>query len=208
MKRGRTTVIDIDPDHPRKRAIQASLDALRDGGLIVYPTDTVYGLGCSVFDRRAIEKIYQIKKVPLKKPLSIICADLRHIAQFAIVEDPAFRILKRYTPGPYTFLLRGSRMLPKIMLTKRRTVGIRVPDLALCQTLLAALGHPIISTSVRIGNGEVLTDPEEIIQEIQGRVDVVLDAGIIDSEPSTIVDLTGENPIIIREGKGDPHPFR
>jgi tRNA threonylcarbamoyl adenosine modification protein (Sua5/YciO/YrdC/YwlC family) len=194
--------IRIHPDNPQKKFVKAAADVLRDGGLIVYPTDSVYGLGCDLFNKGAIEKIYQRKGSDKRKLLSFICPDLKGIAEYAYISNPAYKVMRHLLPGPYTFILNASKQVPKILLEKRKTVGIRVPDNAICQALLSEFGHPIINTSACLGDQSYLSDPEEIVETFERLADLFLDAGNGGLDPSTIIDFTGEEPLVIRQGKG------
>jgi tRNA threonylcarbamoyl adenosine modification protein (Sua5/YciO/YrdC/YwlC family) len=196
-------LVHIDPRYPKRRAIRRVVETIRNGGLIAYPTDTTYGIGCDLYDRRAIDRVYQVKRQDRRKPLSFICHDLKDLSKYARVPNAAYKLMRRLLPGPYTFVLPATRLVPKIMMTKRNTVGIRVPDNRICLAMLEELGHPIISTSVRLGDGDVFTDPREIQEELGHRLDMVIDGGILISEPSTVVDMTGREPVILRQGKGD-----
>ncbi len=193
----------IHPDNPQERYIQQAVEVLRQGGLIIYPTDTVYGLGCDLYNKRGIERIYLLKGKRKKMRLSFICPDLKDIARYAHVSTPAYKIMRRLLPGPYTFILEASREVPKIVLEKKRTVGIRVPDNIVCQMLLKEHGAPIISTSARLPDQDMLNDPDEIAEIFQHHVDLFLDAGFSSLEPSTVLDLTNEEPIVVRPGKGE-----
>jgi tRNA threonylcarbamoyl adenosine modification protein (Sua5/YciO/YrdC/YwlC family) len=195
----------IHLNNPEPRAIRKAAELLAAGGLVIYPTDTVYGLGCSVENREAIEKIYLIKGQRTDKPFSFVCSDLTHISTYAHVSNSAFKIMKRLIPGPYTFILPAARMkqLPKILVSKRKTVGIRVPNSRTTLALVKELGHPILSTSVTDRRGRILNDPELIAESYSSIVDVILDAGILVSVPSTVLDLTDDQPRIIRQGAGD-----
>ncbi|MCX7943422.1 MAG: L-threonylcarbamoyladenylate synthase [Deltaproteobacteria bacterium] len=201
-------LIQINPINPQKHLIEKAVDVLKNKGVIAYPTDTVYGIGCDIFEKEAVERVYQIKSKDKKKPLSFICEDLKHISQFAIVSDSAYRLMKRLIPGPYTFILEATKLVPKIMLTKRNTVGIRVPDNKICLEIVKTLGHPIVTTSANISNEEILSDPIEIHKRLGKVLDLVIDGGILSQEPSSIIDLTGKEPIVIREGKGDVSLFK
>ncbi len=195
----------VHPKNPQGRHLARAVEVLRAGGVIIYPTDTVYGIGCSIFDKQAIERIYRIKRQELSKPFSFICSDLSHISEFAKVSNSAFRLMKHLIPGPFTFILPASRLkqLPKSMISKRKEVGIRVPDNPLCQQLIKVLGHPILNASVNDDEGDVINDPEAIAERYGHEVDVLLDGGKSMLELSTILDLTGDQPNIIREGAGD-----
>ena len=166
------------------------------GGIIAYPTDTFYGIGCDLYNKRAIKLIYQIKKRPLSKPFSFICDSLKNISNYAIVSNYAYKIMRRYLPGPYTFILKGTKLVPKLMLTKRKTVGIRVPDNKICLGIVKMLGRPIVNTSAGYD------DPHDI-REIYGQhLDIIIDGGIIYPEPSTVISLINDNLEVIRRGKG------
>jgi tRNA threonylcarbamoyl adenosine modification protein (Sua5/YciO/YrdC/YwlC family) len=196
-------VLHIHPKNPQLRFINKAVEVLRSGGVIIYPTDTVYGLGCDIFHKKAIERIYQIKPFLKDKPLSFICADLKDIANYAKVSTQVYRFLKYAFPGPYTFILPAAREVPKKLWSKRKTVGIRVPDNLIAQTLAKELGHPIVSTSVTDENGEILNDEESIIKHYGKVVDLILYSGPLSTLPSTIIDFSGEEPEIVREGAGE-----
>jgi len=190
-------LLSLNPDNPQKRLISTIVQVLDQGGLIIYPTDTFYGIGCDLFNKKSIKKIYQLKKRPLTKPFSFVCANLKDISLYAQVSNNAYRIMKRSLPGPYTFVLEGTRLVPKLMLTKRRTVGIRVPDNKICLAIVKSLGRPIISTSIN------LDEPSMIHDTYSSFVEMVIDGGVISHEPSTVVSLIDDNPEVIREGKGE-----
>ena len=190
-------LLSINQSNPQKRLISKVVHVLDQGGLIIYPTDTFYGIGCDLFNKKAIKQIYHLKKRPLTKPFSFVCANLKGISHYAQVSNHAYRIMKRSLPGPYTFVLEGTRLVPKLMLTKRRTVGIRVPDNKICLAIVKSFGRPIISTSVD------LEDPSVIHDTYSSFVEIVIDGGVISHEPSTVVSLIDDNPEVIREGKGE-----
>lgn len=190
-------LLSLNPDNPQKRLISKVVHILDQGGLIIYPTDTFYGIGCDLFNKKSIKQIYQLKRRPLTKPFSFVCANLKDISLYAQVSNNAYRIMKRSLPGPYTFVLEGTRLVPKLMLTKRRTVGIRVPDNKICLAIVKSLGRPIISTSVN------LDEPSVIHDTYSSFVEIVIDGGVISHEPSTVVSLIDDNPEVIREGKGE-----
>lgn len=196
--------IKLHNENPNPKEIAKVVKVLQSGGLIIYPTDTIYGLGCDITKTKSLEKIAQIKGVQLEKAnLSFICNDLSHLSDYVKQIDSAtFKILKRALPGPYTFILPGSNNLPKVF-KKKKTVGIRIPNNNIIRTLVAELGNPIVSTSIRDEDDvlEYTTDPELIFEKWQGLVDIVIDGGYGDNEPSTVIDLT-EEPSVIREGKG------
>ena len=197
----------IHSQNPQMRLIRKAVDILRQGGIIIYPTDTVYGLGCDLSSKKGIERIYELKRRNRKQPLSFICSDLKHISQYAKVTDYAYKTMKRLLPGPYTFILEASRLVPKIILPKRSTTGIRVPDNQICLNLIKELGQPIISTSVKTTDGEDLGDPHEIEEHFGRTVDLIIDGGIIIPEPSSVISLVDDNIEIIRNGKGDVSAF-
>jgi tRNA threonylcarbamoyl adenosine modification protein (Sua5/YciO/YrdC/YwlC family) len=194
--------VQIHPVNPQSRYVKAAADVLRNGGLIIYPTDSVYGLGCDLFNKNAVEKIYQIKGNDKRKLLSFICPDLKGISEYAFVSNAAYKIMRRLLPGPFTFILGATRQVPRILLEKRKTVGIRVPDNVVCQALLTEFGKPIISTSASMSDQDFLNDPDEIAGTFTHLVDSFLDTGPGGLEPSTIIDFTQDDPVIVRQGKG------
>ncbi len=200
-------IIAINPKNPQVRLIRKVLDMVQKGGVIVYPTDTVYGLGCDLFHPESIRKIHRLKKVQKNKPLSFICSDLKDISRYAYVSNAAYKFMKRLLPGAYTFILKATKLVPKIALTKQNTVGIRIPDNPICLSLVRELGHPIISTSVSTADEVLYNDPADIDQRFGKQVDLVIDGGVIVAEHSSVVDLTEDVPKVIREGKGDVTPF-
>jgi tRNA threonylcarbamoyl adenosine modification protein (Sua5/YciO/YrdC/YwlC family) len=200
-------LLPINSQNPQTRLIKKVSEVLQNGGIVIYPTDTVYGLGCSLFNKRGIEKIYEIKKRSKKQQLSFICADLKDISQYAQVTDFAYKTMKRYLPGPYTFILHASRLVPKIILPKKHTTGIRIPDNRICMALVAELGQPIISTSVKTEDDQYLNDPEEIEKIYKHRVDVIIHGGALSSEPSTVISLIDDSVEVLRVGKGDASEF-
>lgn len=199
--------IKIYPENPNEREIAKIIKILRDGGVIIYPTDTVYGLGCDITNTKALERIARIKGIKLDKAnFSFVCYDLSNLSDYVKqIDTSTFKILKRSLPGPYTFILPGNNNLPKEF-KKKNTVGIRVPDNNIAREIVKQLGNPIVSTSIH-DDDEVLeysTDPELIFEKWQNLVDAVIDGGYGDNTPSTIIDLSGEEPLLVREGKGDP----
>ena len=202
--------IKIYPENPNPKAIQKIVDVLKRGGLIIYPTDTVYGLGCDITNIKALEKIARIKGVKLEKSnFSFVCEDLSNLSDYVKqIDTTTFKILKRALPGAYTFILPGSKNLPNPF-KKRKTVGIRVPDNSIALALVYALGNPIVSTSIRDDDEvvEYTTDPELILEKWDNLVDIVIDGGYGGNEASTIVDLSEEEPVIIRAGKGSLEIF-
>jgi tRNA threonylcarbamoyl adenosine modification protein (Sua5/YciO/YrdC/YwlC family) len=196
-------LLEIDPYNPDHKLIRKVVHSLKEGEVIAYPTDTVYGLGCDMLNKDAIEKIYRLKKIPRYKPLSIISADLKEISVFAHVSNLAYKLMKRVIPGPYTFILPATKNVPRIMLTNQRTVGIRVPDNEICLTLVRELGNPLISSSASVASEEILSDPVEIEHKFGKDINLIIDGGSLISELSSVIDLTGLTPKIVREGKGD-----
>ena len=189
------------------RLIRKVVARLRAGGIIAYPTDTYYGIGCDILNKRAIEKIYWLKKRSKNQPFSFICSDLKNISHYAKVSNYAYKTMKRLLPGPYTFVLEGSRMVPKIMLTKRKTAGIRVPENNICIYLTAELGNPIISTSATMPDRTVIHDPSLIHDHFRSSIDVVIDGGPVSGHPSSVIALIDDMPEIIRKGVGDVSIF-
>ncbi|OIP94355.1 MAG: threonylcarbamoyl-AMP synthase [Syntrophobacterales bacterium CG_4_8_14_3_um_filter_58_8] len=200
-------LIAINNQNPQMRLIRRAVEILRGGGIVIYPTDTVYGMGCDLFNKKGIERIYEIQRRDRRQPLSFICADLKDISRYARVSDDAYKIMKRLLPGPYTFVLEASRLVPKIILPKRQTTGIRVPDNRICQALVTEMGSPVISTSVKDGGSELLSDPRMIEELFGKRVDMIIDGGIIAAAPSSVVSLLAEGIEVIRAGKGDVSTF-
>ena len=198
-------ILKVHPDNPQGKHISRAINVLTNGGVIIYPTDTVYGIGCSIFSTQAIERVYTIKGQETSKPFSFICADLSNISEYAKVSNAAFRLMKRLIPGPFTFILPASRLkqLPKSLISKRKTVGIRVPKNTICHTLMKGLGHPILSASVTDERGEIVNDPDVIKAMYESRVDLILDGGKSTLDLSTVLDLTEEKPLVVREGAGD-----
>ncbi len=198
-------IIKIYEENPNSKAIEKVISVLKKGGLVIYPTDTVYGLGCDITNSKALEKIARIKGVKLEKAnFSFICNDLSHLSDYVRqIDTPTYKILKRALPGPYTFILPGNNNLPKVF-KKKKTVGIRIPDNNIARTIVAELGNPIVSTSIYDEDElvEYTTDPELIFEKWKNLVDIVIDGGYGDNKASTVIDLTTEYPEVIREGKG------
>ncbi|MFB0507909.1 MAG: L-threonylcarbamoyladenylate synthase, partial [Thermodesulfobacteriota bacterium] len=194
-------IISINRQNPQLRLIRRVVEVLRQGGVIGYPTDTIYGIGCDLFNKEAIERIYKLKKHKRNKPLSFICSDLKDISRYARVSNYAYKTMRRLLPGAYTFILEATKLVSKMVMTKQKTVGIRVPDNPICLALVGELGHPIISTSVYRPDEELYSDPREIEERFGKSLDLVIDRGIIVAEHSSIIDLTDEVPKVIRRGK-------
>ncbi len=197
-------LLQIHPDNPNPRHIKTVIECLLDGGVIIYPTDTIYGLGCDIFQHKAIERIARIKQIdPAKAQLSFVCYDLSDLSKYTkSISTPLYRLLKNYLPGPYTFILPASKEVPKILHSKKSTIGLRVPDNRIAQTIVKELNHPILSASLPGEMVEEYTDPEIIYENFQNLVDIVVDGGIGGMVPSTIVDCTGDVYEVTRQGAG------
>lgn len=200
-------LININPQNPQRRLIPKVAEALIEGAIIAYPTDTYYGIGCDIMNRKAIGKIYRLKQRSQKKPFSFICSDLKNISQYAKVSNYAYKTMKRLLPGPYTFVLEGSKLVPKMMLTAQKTAGIRVPNHPICLALVKQLGRPIISTSATLSDGEILSGPYEIFDALGAQIDIIIDGGPAPGLPSSMVSLIGDMPEVIRVGLGDVSIF-
>jgi tRNA threonylcarbamoyl adenosine modification protein (Sua5/YciO/YrdC/YwlC family) len=196
-------LLEINPQNPQQRKIDLVAETLERGGVIAYPTDTLYGIGCDIMNKRAIARIYQIKQRSKDKPFSFICSDLKNISQYAKVSNYAYKTMRRLLPGPFTFILEGSNLVPKMMLTKRKTAGIRVPNNTICLCLINTLGHPIISTTARTVEGDVLNEPWLIEEHFGRQLDLVIDGGPAPGRPSSVISLIGDEPEVLREGMGD-----
>ncbi len=199
-------LIKIHPETPELRKILEVVDCLRNGGLVIYPTDTVYGLGCDIHQQRAVEKVCQIKGIkPQKINLSFICYDLSHISEYATVDTPIFKLMKKALPGPFTFILKASHQVPRILNSNKKTVGIRIPDHQIPRLIVKELDHPIITTSVKDDDEiiEYSTDPELIYEKYKHLVDIVIDGGYGNNVASTVIDCTHDELEIVREGIGD-----
>lgn len=199
-------LLHIHPDNPQPRNIATAVECLRNGGVIIYPTDTIYGLGCDIYNTAAIERICRIKNIdPKKAQFSFVCCDLSHISDYTkSIDTPVFRVLKAALPGPYTFILDASKEVPKLLKTKKDTVGIRVPDHKITHMLVSELGHPIMSVSLPMEDEvEYYTDPELMHDRFGKLVDIVIDGGPGSIIPSTVIDCTGGAPELVREGAGN-----
>lgn len=200
-------LLTLNTTKPQKRHIRRAAEILRSGGIIAYPTDTVYGIGCDLNDRKAIRRLIEIKDRPKRKPFSVICPDFKDVAKFAVVSNYAYKIMRRFLPGPYTFIVQASKEIPKLMVSKQRTVGIRMPDNPIILELVQEFSGPLCTTSVALEKDETIQDPEVIHARLKDQVVLVLDGGVAVSEHSTVVDLTVDPPAVLRPGKGDPTPF-
>jgi len=199
----------IHPDNPQARLIRQAVDMVREGAVIAYPTDSAYALGCHLGDKKALDRIRRIRQVGDRHNFTLVCRDLSELATYAKVDNAAYRLLNAHTPGPYTFILQASREVPRRLLhPKRRTIGLRVPDNRITQALLAELGEPLMSSTLILpGEDMPMTDPYEIREILEHEVDLVIDGGYCDIEPTTVVNMTGDHPEVTRVGKGDPAPF-
>jgi tRNA threonylcarbamoyl adenosine modification protein (Sua5/YciO/YrdC/YwlC family) len=200
-RKKKAAMFSINPDNPQQRLNNRVSEVLENGGLIAYPTDTFYGIGCDLYNKKGIQLIYRLKNRPLKKPFSFVCDSLKEISRYAIVSNYAYKTMKRLLPGPYTFVLEGTRLVPRIMLTKRKTVGIRVPDNKICLGIVQTFGRPIISTSAGYD------DPQSIKETYGSHLDIIIDGGGLFPSPSSVVSLIDDTPEVIREGKGDVSIF-
>lgn len=200
----------VHPDNPQSRLIKQAVMFIRDGGVMAYPTDSAYALGCHIGDKAALERIIRLRELDERHNFTLLCRDLSDIATYAKVDNATYRLLKTHTPGAYTFILAATSEVPRrILHPKRKTIGIRVPDHAICQALLAELNEPLLTTTLQLpGETEPLTDPEDIRERLGSRLDLIIDGGFGTLQPTTVVDLTGDAPVVLREGRGDPEPFR
>jgi len=195
-------IIEVNADHPQPRHVQRAVEILSNGGVIAYPTDTYYGLGCDLGSKKGIEKLYQLKGRDRKKPLSFLCPDLSDVAKYAHVSNFAYRTMKGLTPGAFTFVLEATLLVPEAMMTKQKQVGIRVPDSGLARALAEALGRPIVTTSATNEEGEPLIDAKDIKDALGNRLELILDGGVTLMEPSTVVSLVDDHIEVLRQGKG------
>ena len=199
----------IHPENPQARLVRQAVDIIRGGGVVVYPTDSAYALGCHIGDKNALDRIRRIRKLDDKHNFTLVCRDLSEIATYARVDNTAYRQLKHCTPGPYTFILKATSEVPRrLMHPKRKTVGLRVPDNQIALDMLADLGEPLMSvTLIMPGDEYPLIDPYEIRELLEHHVDLVIDGGYCGMEPTTVVDMADDAPMVLRVGKGDPEPF-
>lgn len=200
----------IHPDNPQLRLVRQAVDIIRAGGVIAYPTDSAYALGCHIGDKKGVERIRQIRQLDEKHNFTLVCRDLSELATYAQVNNTQYRMLKNHTPGPYTFILKGSREVPRrLMHPRRKTIGIRVPECPIVQSLLSELGCPIMSSTLQLpGDDYPMMDPYEIRLTLQPQLDLIIDGGYRGIEPTTVINLMDDVPVILRIGKGDPAPFQ
>ena len=196
-------LLQINQENPQERLVSQVVEKLKQGGLIAYPTDTTYGIGCNIFNRRGVKNIYQIKQRDARKPFSFICSDLSDAANYAQVSNFAFKIMKRHLPGPYTFVLDATRVVPNTLTTRQKTVGIRIPDDEIAMAIVRQLGHPLVTTSANLTGETPLHDPLEIEESMGRMLDVVIDGGIRYGDPSTVISLIDDQIEVLREGCGD-----
>ena len=201
-------VLNIDPEHIRGRSITRAAQILREGGIVVYPTDTIYGVGCDITVKAGLERVRRLKGRDSKKPMSFVCSDLNDISRYARVSNFAYRILKRCLPGAYTFVLPATKETPRMAQSKQKTIGIRIPDHPVPLALVAELGNPIVSTSANRTAQEVITDPIDLEREFGSEVGMILECGLLPVQPSTVISLVGDEVNILREGLGDIELFR
>jgi tRNA threonylcarbamoyl adenosine modification protein (Sua5/YciO/YrdC/YwlC family) len=199
----------VHPTHPQARLVRRAAEMVRRGALIAYPTDSCYALGCQLGNARALERLRRVRGIDARHHLTLMCRDLSEIAAYAIVDDARFRLLKRATPGSYTFILRATREVPRRLLhARRKTIGVRVPGHAVAHALLAELDQPMLSATLSLpGTGQPLSDPHEIRDRLEHELDLVIDAGSCGVEPTTVIDLTADIPVVLRAGKGSLAPF-
>ena len=196
-------LLQVNEYDPQPRLIERIVEILSRGGVIAYPTDTTYGIGCSIFSRKGIERIYQIKQREKKKPFSFICADLSEIARYARVSNYAYKVMKRHLPGPYTFVLDATSLVPDLLITRQKTVGIRIPAHKVCLAIVKELGHPIVTTSANRSGEEPIGDPSLVEDELGKQLDLVVDGGVLSADVSSVVSLIGDIPMVLRAGAGD-----
>lgn len=194
-------IVVVNPQNPQKRLIGRICETLEQGGVIAYPTDTFYGIGCDLLNKKGIQQIHKLKNRDIKQPLSMVCDSLKEISRYAKVSNYAYKTMKKFLPGPYTFILEATPLVPKIMLARRKTVGIRIPDNRICLAIVSRLGKPIITTSAG------LDDPDEIQDKFAPYLEMVIDGGPTVPEPSSVVSLLDDVPEVIRKGKGDVSTF-
>ncbi len=198
----------IHPENPQTRLINQAVEIIKSGGVIVYPTDSGYALGCAIGDKHAMDRIVAIRRLPENHNFTLVCSDLSELSTYALVTNQSYRLIKNNVPNPYTFILPATKDVPRRLMTKRKTIGIRVPDNAITLALISALGEPILSCSLMLPNEEITqSDPDEIREHLEHQVDLIIHGGYLGQSPTTVIDLTQDSPEIIRVGSGDPTPF-
>ncbi len=197
----------INQDNPQQRLIDKAVECMRQGGVIAYPTDTMYGIGCDIYNQKAVKRIYKLKNRDKRKPFSFICCNLKNVSQYCLVSNSSYRIMKKCLPGPYTFVLQSLKIVPKIMMTKQKTVGIRVPNNNICRQLVETLGNPILTTSAIINDKNAPSEAYEVEEILGSQVDVIIDGGTVYPSPSSVISLINDNIEVLREGQGDISVF-
>lgn len=195
-------ILSINPDNPQPRLITRVVECLKQGGVIAYPTDTTYGIGCDIFNRKGVRQIFQMKQRDARKPFSFICTDLSDVATYAQVSNFAFKTMKRQLPGPYTFVLEATRIVPDLLITRQKTVGVRIPDNPIAMAIVRELGHPLVTTSANLSGEEPNHDPQAIEENFGRMLDMVVDGGILLGEPSTVISLIDDRVEVLRQGSG------
>ncbi len=193
----------INQDNPQQRLIDKAVACMKQGGVIAYPTDTMYGIGCDIYNQKAVKRIYKIKNRDKRKPFSFICCNLKNVSQYCLLSNSAYRHMKKCLPGPYTFVLQSMKLVPKIMMTKQKTVGIRVPNNNICRQLVETLGNPILTTSAIIKEDDAPSQAYEVEEMMGKQIDMIIDGGIIYPSPSSVISLINDDVQILREGQGD-----
>jgi len=196
-------LVSVNPQNPQPRLISRVVETLKQGGVVGYPTDTTYGIGCDIFNKKGVKKIYQIKQRDPRKPFSFICADISDVANYAQISNFAFKIMRRHLPGPYTFVLEATRVVPDLLTTRQKTVGIRIPDNPIALAIVRELGHPLVTTSANVSGEETYHDPQQIEETMGRMLDMVVDGGILLGEPSTVISLVNDRIEVLRQGSGD-----
>lgn len=196
-------ILSINPTNPQPRLISRVVECLKQGGVIAYPTDTTYGIGCDIFNRKGVRQIFQMKQRDARKPFSFICTDLSDVATYAQVSNFAFKTMKRQLPGPYTFVLEATRIVPDLLITRQKTVGVRIPDNPIAMAIVRELGHPLVTTSANLSGEEPSHDPQAIEERFGKMLDMVIDGGILLGEPSTVISLIDDHVEVLRQGSGE-----
>lgn len=196
-------ILSINPDNPQPRLISRVVECLKQGGVIAYPTDTTYGIGCDIFNRKGVRQIFQMKQRDARKPFSFICTDLSDVATYAQVSNFAFKTMKRQLPGPFTFVLEATRIVPDLLITRQKTVGVRIPDNPITMAIVRELGHPLVTTSANLSGEEPSHDPLDIEERFGRMLDMVVDGGILLGEPSTVISLIDDRVEVLRQGSGE-----